>query len=127
MSSGRHQGRVAPGIFIIAGTATALLRGGTWSPTTARSIASIVVPSATRVNIHVRVGGAGTFGRDGEGGGMFVSGETTMALSDCNFTQCVAQVGASSLDSSFTYASGGGLYVEVASTVVLSNSTFTHD
>src|SRR5260370_27296793 len=40
----------------------------------------------------VALGGSGRFGLDGEGGGMFVSGETTMALNGCNFTQCVAQV-----------------------------------
>ena len=33
----------------------------------------------------VAVGGAGADGADGEGGGMFVSGESTMVLSDCNF------------------------------------------
>ena len=66
-------------------------------------------------------------GSDGEGGGMFVSGESTMALANCNFTQCVAQGGASSSNSFFGFAGGGGLDVDYLSTVAVSNTTFTHD
>ena len=62
---------------------------------------------------------------------MFVSGESTMALSDCNFTQCEAQGGASSFSDPFDpfggFANGGGLDVDYLSTVAVSNATFTHD
>ena len=62
---------------------------------------------------------------------MFVSGESTMALSDCHFTQCEAQGGASGFTDPFDpfggFADGGGLDVDYLSTVVVSNTTFTHD
>jgi hypothetical protein len=77
---------------------------------------------------NVAQGGAGGgFSSNGQGGALFISGETTTTVSTCNFVKDVAQGGAGSGGNPGGPGAGGGIDVDFFSSLQLSQSTFTGD